>query len=74
VRLGPIAGVDNLAVGGNPLSERLDPIGGGPSTVNGTVAQGRRPNAHYRTREYLTEREIERLMAAAGKSNRHGHP
>jgi hypothetical protein len=21
--------VDNLAVGGNPLSERLDPIGGG---------------------------------------------
>ena len=44
-----------------------------PSTENGTVAGGRRPNAHYRTREYLTEREIERLMAAAGKSNRHGH-
>jgi integrase len=44
-----------------------------PSTENGTVAGGRRPNAHYRTREYLTEKEIERLMAAAGKSNRHGH-
>jgi type 1 fimbriae regulatory protein FimE len=30
------------------------------------------PNAEYRTREYLTEREVERLMKAAG-NNRHGH-
>jgi type 1 fimbriae regulatory protein FimB/type 1 fimbriae regulatory protein FimE len=30
------------------------------------------PNANYRTREYLTEREVERLMKAAG-DNRHGH-
>jgi type 1 fimbriae regulatory protein FimB/type 1 fimbriae regulatory protein FimE len=44
-----------------------------PSTENGTVARGRLPNGHYRTREYLTEKEIGRLMAAAGKSNRHGH-
>jgi integrase len=29
-------------------------------------------NAQYRTREYLTEREVERLMKAAG-NNRHGH-
>jgi integrase len=37
-----------------------------------TVARGRLPNVHYRTREYLTEREVERLMKAAG-DNRHGH-
>jgi type 1 fimbriae regulatory protein FimE len=35
-----------------------------PSTVNSLVV---------RTREYLTEREIERLMAAARKSSRYGH-
>ena len=43
-----------------------------PTTLKRTVARGRRPNAHYRTREYLTEREVERLMKAAG-NNRHGH-
>jgi integrase len=37
-----------------------------------TVPRGRLPNAEYRTREYLTEREVERLMKAAG-NNRHGH-
>jgi type 1 fimbriae regulatory protein FimB/type 1 fimbriae regulatory protein FimE len=31
------------------------------------------PNAEYRTREYLTEREVERLMKAAAGNNRHGH-
>ena len=35
-----------------------------PTTVNSLVV---------RTREYLTEREIERLMAAARKSSRYGH-
>jgi integrase len=43
-----------------------------PTTVKRTVPPGRLPNAEYRTREYLTEREIERLMKAAG-NNRHGH-
>src|SRR5476651_2754030 len=43
-----------------------------PTIQKRTVARGRLPNAHYRTREYLTEREIERLMKAAG-NNRHGH-
>jgi type 1 fimbriae regulatory protein FimE len=43
-----------------------------PSTVKRTVPLGRLPNAEYRTREYLTEREVERLMKAAG-NNRHGH-
>jgi hypothetical protein len=43
-----------------------------PSTVKRTVPRGRLPNAEYRTREYLTEREVERLMKAAG-NNRHGH-
>ncbi|MBV8800325.1 MAG: tyrosine-type recombinase/integrase [Alphaproteobacteria bacterium] len=43
-----------------------------PTTVKRTVKRGRRPNSHYRTREYLTEREVERLMKAAGR-NRYGH-
>src|ERR1700751_4376318 len=43
-----------------------------PSTVKRTVPPGRLPNAQYRTREYLTEREVERLRKAAG-NNRHGH-
>jgi integrase len=44
-----------------------------PATVNRTVAMPRRrPNAKYRSREHLTESEIERLLEAAGR-NRHGH-
>ena len=43
-----------------------------PTTVKRTVRRGRRPNGHYRTREYLTEREVERLIKAAGR-NRYGH-
>jgi type 1 fimbriae regulatory protein FimE len=43
-----------------------------PTTQKRTVSRGRLSNAHYRTREYLTEREVERLMKAAG-DNRHGH-
>jgi type 1 fimbriae regulatory protein FimB/type 1 fimbriae regulatory protein FimE len=33
-----------------------------------TVAAGRGKNEAYRTREYLTEAEIEQLLEAAGKS------
>jgi integrase len=43
-----------------------------PTTVKRTVRRGRLANSHYRVREYLTEREVERLMKAAGR-NRHGH-
>jgi integrase len=43
-----------------------------PATVNRTVTPKRLPNADLRTREYLTEAEVERLMAAA-RSNRYGH-
>jgi type 1 fimbriae regulatory protein FimB/type 1 fimbriae regulatory protein FimE len=43
-----------------------------PATVNRTVTPRRPPNRDLRTREYLTEAEIDRLMAAA-KANRHGH-
>jgi integrase len=42
-----------------------------PATQNRTVAI-RRPNAELRAREYLTESEVERIMAAT-KLNRHGH-
>src|SRR5262245_21999912 len=44
----------------------------GPTSVKRTVSRGRLPNAHYRTREYLTEKKVERLMKAAG-DNRYGH-
>ena len=43
-----------------------------PATVNRTVTPRRLPNADLRTREYLTEAEVERLTAAARK-NRWGH-
>ena len=43
-----------------------------PTNVNRTVAPRRRPNAELRTREHLTEREVERLIGAA-KKNRHAH-
>jgi type 1 fimbriae regulatory protein FimB/type 1 fimbriae regulatory protein FimE len=55
-------GIQNVA-SGDP-----DP----PADEKRTGSRGRRANAHYRTREYLTEQEIERLMKAAG-DNRHGH-
>ena len=42
-----------------------------PRTVNGTVPPKRVPNAELRTREYLTEPEVERLITAA-KANRNG--
>ena len=43
-----------------------------PTTEKRTVTPRRRPNAELRTREHLTEREVERLIEAA-KANRHGH-
>lgn len=41
-----------------------------PATVNRTVTPNRRPNSELRPREHLTEREVEKLIAAA-KGNRH---
>jgi type 1 fimbriae regulatory protein FimB/type 1 fimbriae regulatory protein FimE len=35
-----------------------------PATEKRTVAPKRRPNADLRTREYLTEAELERLLKA----------
>jgi integrase len=43
-----------------------------PATVNRTVTPKRLPNGDLRTREYLTEAEVERLTNAARK-NRWGH-
>jgi integrase len=42
-----------------------------PRTVNGTVPPRRRKNAELRTREYLIETEIDRLIKAA-RANRYG--
>jgi len=43
-----------------------------PATVNRTVAPKRPPNKDLRTREYLTEAEVERLIRAT-QDNRYGH-
>ena len=43
-----------------------------PNAVKRTVTPERRPNADLRTREYLTEAEVERLITSA-KGNRWGH-
>jgi type 1 fimbriae regulatory protein FimB/type 1 fimbriae regulatory protein FimE len=43
-----------------------------PAIVNRTVVSRRPPNADLRTREYLTESEVERIMTAA-RENRWGH-
>src|SRR5689334_14313356 len=43
-----------------------------PATVNRTVRPTRPPNAALRTREYLTEAEVERLIDGT-KSNRWAH-
>jgi site-specific recombinase XerD len=43
-----------------------------PATVNRTVTPKRPPNSKLRTREYLTEAEVERLRETV-KDNRYGH-
>ena len=43
-----------------------------PDTENRTVTPTRLPNSAYRTREYLTDAEVARLMDAV-KANRWGH-
>jgi type 1 fimbriae regulatory protein FimB/type 1 fimbriae regulatory protein FimE len=43
-----------------------------PATVKRTVMPRRLPNADLRTREYLTDAEVERVIAAV-KGNRWGH-
>jgi type 1 fimbriae regulatory protein FimB/type 1 fimbriae regulatory protein FimE len=43
----------------------------GSRAVNGTVPSKRKPNAELRTREYLDEFEVNRLIKAA-KANRNG--
>jgi integrase len=43
-----------------------------PSTQKRAVAPSRRPNREFRSREHLTETEVEKLIGAA-EDNRHGH-
>src|SRR6516165_5091078 len=42
-----------------------------PTTVNRTLPQ-RLPNSAYRVREYLTEKEVDRLIETARKRGRNG--
>lgn len=47
-----------------------------PTTVNRKVALAtplRKPNKEYRTREYLTPEEVDKVIKAAAKEGRHGH-
>ena len=44
-----------------------------PSTIVNRTVPRRAPNSALRPREYLTEREIERLQEAARKRSRYGH-
>src|SRR5580700_5357195 len=44
-----------------------------PSTIVNRTVSRRAPNSELRPREYLTEKEIERLQDAARKRSRHGH-
>lgn len=46
---------------------------GSPSVVNGKVPPRRVRNKDVRTREHLTEKEVNDLMEAARKTGRHGH-
>lgn len=43
-----------------------------PNTVN-RKAPIHLKNAEYRSREYLTEQEVNQLISATGKVGRHGH-
>jgi type 1 fimbriae regulatory protein FimB/type 1 fimbriae regulatory protein FimE len=43
-----------------------------PTTQKRTVGPLRRPNSEFRSREHLTETEVEKLIAAT-KDNRYGH-
>jgi transposase len=43
-----------------------------PATKNRAVTPRRRPNSEFRSREHLTESEVEKLIEAA-KDNRNGH-
>src|SRR5215469_10552308 len=60
-----VGGAEN---GGNSPPQRDRPI----SEKCAVALPVRKPNAAYRSREHLTEREIERLIDAA-KDNRWGH-
>jgi integrase len=44
-----------------------------PTTIVNRTVPRRAPNSELRPREYLTEREIERLQKAARKRSRYGH-
>lgn len=48
------------------------PIKNAPNIVNRKVPL-RLKNTDYRSREYLTESEVEQLIDAAGRIGRHGH-
>jgi hypothetical protein len=62
--------VDHTQGAKHMAKSRLGPVA--PDTVNRTVTPKRRRSADLRTREYLTEAEVERLLRAT-KGNRWKH-
>jgi site-specific recombinase XerD len=59
--------IDN---GKSPIKSKLRLVA--PTTENRTVTPTRQPNTAYRTREYLTDAEVDKLIGAA-RCNRYGH-
>jgi type 1 fimbriae regulatory protein FimB/type 1 fimbriae regulatory protein FimE len=57
---------------GGLISMKKTPLKLVPTTVLRTVPPTRPPNSELRTREHLTDKEVEKLIDAAGK-NRWGH-
>lgn len=60
----------------NKIIELPSPKQSVPSILNGKVQPippARQTNAERRSREYLSQSEVDALMAAAGRTGRHGH-
>ncbi len=68
----PISGKSQTITPSNVI-QLPDANDAAPSIVNGKVPPRRLPNNQRRSREYLTHKEVDKLMKAAGKQGRHRH-
>jgi hypothetical protein len=65
---------DSRSASGGGNGGNCSPAGRGAShPEKQTVRAGRKANADLRTREYLTEAEVERLIKAAGSAGQFTH-
>jgi integrase len=54
------------------MSAQIVQLGNAGSERDATSSEGRKVNDAYRTREHLTEAEVDKLLGTL-KRNRHGH-